>query len=98
MRNNADGDEHGGAGEVTGAHQGSSLLQSEATVAGEQTLVPGVAPVSLRERLERRMASPLQPRRLQQPLDIGLFDLAARNQRRMSPADARRWSILRTAS
>jgi hypothetical protein len=45
-----------------------------------QTLVPGVQPISLRERLEWRAQAPLQPRKLQQPLDIGLFDLAARNQ------------------
>jgi hypothetical protein len=55
-------------------------LQSEPTDAGEQTLVPGVKPISLRERLEWRAQAPLQPRRLQQPLDIGLFDLADRNQ------------------
>jgi hypothetical protein len=68
-------------------------LQSEPTDAGEQSssrslsggqasqlLVPGVKPISLRERLEWRAQAPLQPRKLQRPLDIGLFDLAARNQ------------------
>jgi hypothetical protein len=55
-------------------------IASEPTDVGEQTLIPGVAPVSLRERLERRMDAPLVPTRLQKPLDVGLFDLAARNQ------------------
>lgn len=55
-------------------------LLSEPTGAGEQLLVPGVRPIGLKERLEWRAQAPLQPRKLQQPLDIGLFDLAARNQ------------------
>lgn len=55
-------------------------LQSELTPDGEQALIPGVRPVTLRERLEARMAAPLIPRKPQKPLDIGLFDLAARNQ------------------
>ena len=55
-------------------------LLSECTEAGEQTLVPGVQPISLRQRLDMRAEAPLQSRKLQQPLDIGLFDLAARNQ------------------
>jgi hypothetical protein len=55
-------------------------LASEATEAGEQAVVPGVAPISLRERLEHIADAPLQPKKLQWPLDIGLFDLAARNQ------------------
>jgi len=55
-------------------------LASEATPAGEQTLIPGVKPVSVRERLEARMAAPLAPRKPQKPLDIGLFDDDARNQ------------------
>ena len=58
---------------------GGALL-SEPTPEGEQTLVPGVAPISVRERLERLSEGPLLPRKLQKPLDIGLFDLAARNQ------------------
>ena len=55
-------------------------LQSERTPDGEQTLIPGVRPVTTRERLEARMAAPMAPRKPQKPLDIGLFDLAARNQ------------------
>lgn len=55
-------------------------LQSEPTPDGEQTLVPGVRPVTTRDRIEARMAAPMIPRKPQKPLDIGLFDLAARNQ------------------
>jgi hypothetical protein len=58
---------------------GAELL-IEPTADGEQTLIPGVRPVSLRDSLERRMQAPLRPTRFQKPLDIGLFDLAARNQ------------------
>jgi hypothetical protein len=47
---------------------------------GAQLLVPGVAPISLRERLAMRAAAPLEPKKPQRPPDIGLFDLAARNQ------------------
>ena len=61
------------------ADRGEPFL-SEPTPQGEQTLVPGVAPISIRERLERLAEAPLMPRKLQKPLDIGLFDLAARNQ------------------
>jgi len=55
-------------------------LQSEPTPEGEQTLIPGVRPVTQRERIEARMAAPLIPHKPQKPLDIGLFDMAARNQ------------------
>jgi len=47
---------------------------------GAQFLVPGVAPISLSERLAIRAAAPLEPKKPQRPPDIGLFDLAARNQ------------------
>jgi len=59
---------------------GSPLPLSEPTAEGEQMLVPGVAPVSLRQRLEARMTAPLRPKVAQQPLDIGLFDDDARRQ------------------
>lgn len=55
-------------------------LASEPTPEGEQTLVPGVRPISARARIEARMAAPLTPRVPQNPLDIGLFDEDARNQ------------------
>ena len=53
---------------------------TEVTEQGEQVLVPGVAPVSVRDRLERLLASPLRPTKPQKPLNIGLFDEDARNQ------------------
>jgi len=62
----------------------SACIETETTPEGEQTLVPGVRPVTLKERLEARMAAPMAPKRnpnaRQKPLDIGLFDKAARNQ------------------
>jgi hypothetical protein len=53
---------------------------TERTEAGEQLLAPFVTPVSVRQRLDHLMAQPLLPRKPQKPLDIGLFDEAARNQ------------------
>ena len=55
-------------------------ILSEPTPIGEQRLVPGVVPITIRDRLEARMAAPLLPTRPQKPLDLGLFDVAARNQ------------------
>ena len=55
-------------------------LATEPTPEGEQTLVPGIRPISLRQRLEARMAAPLAPTKPQKPLNIGLFDEDARNQ------------------
>jgi hypothetical protein len=43
-------------------------------------LVPGVRPVTLRERLTLLAATPLGPKKSQKPLNIGLFDEDARNQ------------------
>lgn len=54
--------------------------ETEMTPRGEQTLIRGVRPVTLMQRLEARMESPLWPRRRQRPLDFGLWDLGARNQ------------------
>ena len=53
---------------------------TEITDQGEQVLAPGIARVSLRERLERLLAAPLRPIKPQKPLNIGLFDEDARNQ------------------
>jgi hypothetical protein len=53
---------------------------TEVTDQGEQVLVPGVAPVGLRERLERLLAAPLRPLKPQKPPQIALFDDGARNQ------------------
>jgi hypothetical protein len=53
---------------------------SEPTEQGEQTLVPGVVHVTLRQRLAVLFAAPLAPRKPQRPMNIGLFDEDARNQ------------------
>ena len=58
----------------------ASAILSEPTPIGEQRLVPGVAPITMRDRLQARMAAPLLPTSPQKPLDLGLFDMAARNQ------------------
>lgn len=55
----------------------------EDTEAGQQTLVPGVVPVTLGDRLAVLAAAPLVPRKRQRPADHGLFDLNARNQLEM---------------
>ncbi len=55
-------------------------IATEQTEAGEQLLVPGVRPVSVRERLAHLADQPLVSRKTQKPLDIGLFDEASRNQ------------------
>ncbi len=53
---------------------------TEITDQGEQTLVPGVAPITLHQRLAILFAAPLAPRKPQRPMNIGLFDEDARNQ------------------
>ena len=57
---------------------------TETTPEGEQVLVPGVALVTLRDRLLLRASAPMTPKRNpdaeQKPCDIGLFDQAARDQ------------------
>jgi hypothetical protein len=55
-------------------------LASEATEQGEQVLVPGVAPVTWRQRLTVLFAAPLASSKPQRPMNIGLFDEDARNQ------------------
>ena len=63
---------------------GNPSLQSERTEAGEQTLVSGVRPVTLRDQLTVMVNQPLQPKRnpnaQQKPCDVGLFDEVSRNQ------------------
>jgi hypothetical protein len=54
--------------------------ETEVSEAGIQALVPGVAPLSLRDRLNRLADAPLIPRKLQRPPDFGLFDINSRNQ------------------
>lgn len=62
----------------------SPLLATERTEAGEQTLVAGVRPITLADRLAIRAAAPLAPKRNpnaeQKPCDHGLFDTTARDQ------------------
>jgi hypothetical protein len=55
-------------------------LQSEATPIGNQTLVPGVTPITPRDRLAIRANAPMEPRKAQRPADHGLFDTNARKQ------------------
>ncbi|MFL0694629.1 MAG: hypothetical protein ACJLUP_21905 [Agrobacterium tumefaciens] len=55
----------------------------ETTDAGLQSLVPGVAPVTLGDRLAVLAAAPLVPKKRQRPADDGLFDTNARNQLEM---------------
>lgn len=66
------------------ARPSTNTIATEATEAGEQHLVPGIAPVTLADLLAVLAAQPMAPRRnptaTQKPCDIGLFDEAARNQ------------------
>lgn len=55
-------------------------FQIEGTPEGQQSLIPGVRPITQIDRLAVLMAAPLTPRREQKPLDIGLFDDGARRQ------------------
>ncbi|RWO94449.1 MAG: hypothetical protein EOQ98_30895 [Mesorhizobium sp.] len=55
-------------------------LQTETTPEGERTLVPGVRLITTRDRLALLMDAPMRPRAAQKPLDVGLFDRAARKQ------------------
>ncbi len=58
-------------------------FEVEQTVAGVQTLVPGVTPVTLGDRLAVLANAPMVPRRVQRPADHGLFDANGRNQLEM---------------
>jgi hypothetical protein len=60
----------------------------EATPEGEQSLVPGVTPITLADRLAWRAAQPLAPSRPQRACDLGLFDLNARAQLELFAARA----------
>ena len=53
---------------------------AEPTPEGEQSLIPGVRPISARERIESLMQGPLRPRVRQKPPNLGLFDEDARRQ------------------
>jgi hypothetical protein len=62
-------------------------FETESTVQGQQVLVPGVRPVSMKARLEVLAAHPLASMKMQKPCDIGLFDDVARNQMDLFSAD-----------
>ena len=55
-------------------------FETEATAIGNQTLVPGVTPITPRDRLAIRANAPMEPKRPQRPADHGLVDTNARNQ------------------
>ena len=61
-----------------------SQYQSEPSEVGEQSLIDGVRPVTLGERLTARTAHPMTPKRNpnagQKPCDHGLFDEVGRAQ------------------
>ncbi|MBW8786104.1 MAG: hypothetical protein JF593_16020 [Novosphingobium sp.] len=57
-----------------------SPYASEPTAIGVQSLVPGVAPITARDRLRFRAEAPLAAPRAQRACNHGLFDLAARDQ------------------
>lgn len=54
--------------------------ETEETDAGSQTLMRGVAPITLRDRLSVLAAAPMSPRAAQKRCDMGLFDLEFRRQ------------------
>ena len=64
------------------------IPKTEATEVGEQTLIDGVRPVTLGEKLTARTTHPMvggrslgrNPMRRQKSCDIGLFDEAGRAQ------------------
>ena len=56
------------------------VFDVEVTPIGVQTLVAGVAPITPAQRLAIRADAPLLPKKPQRPIDLGLFDTAARNQ------------------
>jgi hypothetical protein len=57
-----------------------STPDSKLTPNGSQLLIPGVKPLTMRDRLELLWQLPKLPAKRQKPCDDGLFDLAARNQ------------------
>ena len=56
------------------------VLEVEMTPIGDQTLVPGVTPITPRDRLAIRANAPMEPRKAQRPADHGLFDMVSRTQ------------------
>ena len=54
--------------------------QTEMTPEGEQAVIDGVRPLTLRDRLQFQAGLPLEAKGSQKPCDLGLFDLDARRQ------------------
>ena len=55
-------------------------FETEVTNQGEQKLICGVHPVSMKVRLNVLAAHPMSPTKLQKPCNLGLFDEGLRNQ------------------
>ena len=53
---------------------------TETTDTGEQHLIDGVKPVTVRDKLQLLAEAPLAPQSRQRPCVIGLFDEVARKQ------------------
>jgi hypothetical protein len=70
-------------GPQNGAPPAAPVAVFEQTAIGAQMLVYGVVPISLGERLSLFANAPLTPRKLQRPINHGLFDMNARNQLEM---------------
>jgi hypothetical protein len=62
----------------------------ERTPEGLQTMLAGVKPQSMKDKLDWLIAKPMQPRKQQKPCDIGLFDLERRQQLRTESYRLRR--------
>jgi hypothetical protein len=60
--------------------QTAAPFEAEVTPIGVQSLVSGVEPITVAERLAMRANLPMEPRKPQRPTDHGLFDTNARNQ------------------
>jgi hypothetical protein len=69
---------------TSATHPKPAVALTEPTGQGEQMLVAGVAPVTLRDRLTLMALRPMAPRRnpnaSQKPCDHGLFDEVRREQ------------------
>ena len=73
----------GGGGDENLGGTARSTPRTEATDQGEQGLIAGVEPLTLRDTLEDAIEAPL--RGGEQPADFGLFDLGARRQGELIP-------------
>lgn len=67
--------EAGGRGGPDGS---ATAYRAEETAAGQQSIIPGVEPITQRQRLEAAQNTP--KRGMDRPMDTGLFDMGARQQ------------------